>query len=75
MIVLYSGRSGIYVAVSSKQGIFAEPARSILFVGMVQTLEEGKFFRKEKVLVLITLSYELDIQMYDYDNYRNGIYK
>jgi len=42
---------------------------------MVQTLEEGIIFRKEKVLVLITLSYELDTQMYDYDNYWNGIYQ
>ena len=42
---------------------------------MVQTMEEEKIFRKEKVLILITLSYELDTQIHDYDNYWNNIYQ
>jgi threonine synthase len=38
----------------SKQGIFAEPAGSTAFAGMVKALEEGKISRKEKVVVLVT---------------------
>jgi threonine synthase len=38
----------------SKQGIFAEPAGSTAFAGMVKALKEGKISRKEKVVVLVT---------------------
>lgn len=38
----------------TKQGIFAEPAGSTAFAGMVKALEEGKISRKEKVVVLVT---------------------
>jgi threonine synthase len=38
----------------SKQGIFAEPAGSTAFAGMVKALEEGKISREEKVVVLVT---------------------
>ena len=38
----------------SKQGIFAEPAGSTAFAGMVKALKEGKISGKEKVVVLVT---------------------
>jgi len=37
-----------------KQGIFAEPAGSAAFAGMVKALEEGKVTRKNKIVVLVT---------------------
>ena len=38
----------------TRQGIFAEPAGSTAFAGMVKALKEGKISRKEKVVVLVT---------------------
>ena len=38
----------------TREGIFAEPAGSTAFAGMVKALEEGKISRKEKVVVLVT---------------------
>ena len=38
----------------SKQGIFAEPAGSTAFAGMVKALKEGKISKQNKVVVLVT---------------------
>ena len=42
---------------------------------MIQALEEGKISRKEKVVVLVTLPWELDAQWYDYEDYGDDIHK
>jgi len=38
----------------TRQGIFAEPAGSTAFAGMVKALKEGKISKKDKVVVLVT---------------------
>ncbi|HDP37364.1 MAG TPA: threonine synthase [Candidatus Atribacteria bacterium] len=38
----------------TRQGIFAEPAGSAAFAGMVKALKEGKISKKDKIVVLVT---------------------
>jgi len=38
----------------TKQGIFAEPAGSTAFAGMVKALKEEKISKKDKIVVLVT---------------------
>jgi len=38
----------------TKQGIFAEPAGSTAFAGMVKVLKEGKISKGDKIVVLVT---------------------
>jgi len=38
----------------TRQGIFAEPAGSTSFAGLVKALKEGKISKKDKVVVLVT---------------------
>jgi threonine synthase len=38
----------------TRQGIFAEPAGSTAFAGMVKALKEGKISKRDKIVVLVT---------------------